>query len=158
MDKSYQVKAKEIIQKLKTYEHDISNIFANSSYISKDIVTYVLQVLRDDNNPEIGKVIVEVAFKQQVTMVTILKVLVKVLYVVKHIKRYRSTDYYQLKQFIDKTIDNIGTTKAMVTKKKYLILLDKIMEEDLAVNLKKDKTEIVEDIKDTINRQYLNFI
>jgi len=155
---NYQTQAQEVFQKHEKYRKDLRGIFMASTTASSDVVKYIMQVLKDDSLPEIGKVAVEVAFDQKASLLVILKFVVKVLYLTKNMKKYKYTVYYALKKSIDEALTNSNDSKAYMAKKKYELLLERLNGEDIDALVKNHKDQAVDSTRETINRQYIKFV
>jgi hypothetical protein len=155
----YLLQAREVFEQYEQYKRDLTYIFDFSECLSKDIVKYVLKVLDQQNNPEIGRVLIEVAFEKHVPMLSLLKTIVKTLYVVGHIGKHKHGNYPALKKNIDETLTKIGGSKAFIAKKKYELLLAAVQkDEPKPKNKEETKAKNVEAVIDTINKQYINFV
>ncbi|MDR1113610.1 MAG: hypothetical protein LBL50_00790 [Candidatus Margulisbacteria bacterium] len=161
MDKSYLHTAATANKQYQKYLEDFGLIFRESFNAGKDIAAYILRDLQSENNPEIGRALIESMFSHHLTTIASLKIIVKILYVTGHIQAYRHNTYHALKKEIDEALKKVSGTKAELVQKKYPQLLEKLNKEKSAVkdrpNLA-DKTAAAGDIVDTINRQYINFV
>lgn len=158
MELAYRLSAEQIQEKLKKYRQDLVQIFQYSKQAVDDAVKYTVQVLHDDNNPEIASLTVQVAFEHIISMEQLLKLIVKILYTVRHITRYRYGDYYALKNYIDTTLDKIATVKAELAKKKYPALLEALEKESEAETETPTHIEAMEQLRDNVNRGYIKFV
>lgn len=158
MELAYRLSAEQIQEKLKKYHQDLVQIFQYSKNKIDDAVKYVVQVLHDDNNPEIARLVIQVAFEHIISMEYLLKLIVKILYTVRHITRYRYGDYYKLKEYIDATLDKLGTVKAELAKKKYPALLEALEKESEEEHDTLTHIEAMEQLRDNVNRGYIKFV
>lgn len=118
----------------------------------------MVQVLHDDNNPEVASLIISIAFEHIISMEHLLKLIVKMLYTVRHIKRYRYGDYYKLKNYIDTTLDKLGTVKSELAKQKYPVLLEALEKEAEEEHETPTHIEAMEQLRDNVNRGYITFV
>lgn len=158
MELAYRLSSKQIQEKLKKYRQDLVQIFQYSKNIQDDAVKYAVQILHDDNNPEIASLVVQVGFEYIIGMEQLLKLIVKLLYTVRHITRYRYGDYYKLKEYIDTTLDKIGTIKAELAKKKYPPLLEALEKDTEEVHDTPTHIEAMEQLRDNVNKGSIKFI
>ena len=158
MEIAYRLQAELIQEKLKKYHTDLVQICQYSKHIEDEIVKYVVSTLHDDSNPEIARIVVEVSFRYIISMDELLKLLVKMLYVVRNITRYRYSDYYALKDYVDKTLDKIGSNKSQLAKQKYPALLAALENETKEPNETPTHIEAMENLRDNVNRGYIKFI
>ena len=158
MELAYRLSAEQIQEKLKKYRQDLVQIFQYSKNIQDDTVKYIVKVLHDDNNPEIACLVIQISFEHIISMEQLLKLIVKMLYTVRHITRYRYGDYYTFKDYIDTTLDKLGTIKAELAKKKYPVLLEALEKEDETVADTPTHIEAMEQLRDNINRGHIKFV
>ena len=161
MENSYLLEADKISKRYDKYRQDIHLIYEFSKNVPKDLVKYVLKVLKEDSNPEVGKVVVDVSFDKRAPILTIIKALVKTLYVVKHMTKYKYGDYFTLKKFIDEALDKQASEKSELTKKKYQILLARMEDEKIEFDPKNSaekKGQYMDALRDNLSRQYIRFV
>jgi len=160
MDKSYIIETQKLNEQYAKYLQDFDLIFRESFNIGKDITAYTLKVLKNDNNPEIGRALIESAFGHSLTTVGLLKIIVKILYVTSHIQTYRYSIYHQLKTNIDEALKKLSGNKAELVQRKYPLLLERLNAEKPAPAKKSldTKPAAVGDLVENINRQYINFV
>ena len=91
-------------------------------------------------------------------MEQLLKLIVKMLYTVRHITRYRYGDYYSLRNYIDTTLDKLATVKAELAKKKYPALLEELEKEAGDDPETPTHIEAMEQLRDNVNRGYIQFV
>lgn len=159
MDKSYLLETQKLNTQYQKYLQDFSLILRESFNTGKDITSYTLKVLRNDNNPEIGRALIESVFAHQLTTIGIMKIIVKILYVVGHIPTYRYGAYHQLKSNIDAAMQKISGNKSELVQRKYPLLLERLNKEKIEPKNKPlpDKPSATNDMIENINRQYINF-
>ncbi|MDR2431973.1 MAG: hypothetical protein LBD99_06975 [Candidatus Margulisbacteria bacterium] len=157
MDKSYLIESNKVNERYQQYLRDFDLIFRESFNTGKDATAYTLRVLKDGNNPEIGRALIESAFAHHLTTVGIMKIIVKILYVTGHIQAYRYGVYHQLKSNIDETLKKTAGNKSELVQRKYPLLLEKLNKENIETKIK-NKTEAAENMIDDLNRQYINFV
>jgi hypothetical protein len=161
MDKSYLGTALTANKQYQKYLQDFGLIFRESFNAGKDITAYILRDLKSENNPEIGRALIESMFSYHLTTIASLKIIVKILYVTAHIQAYRYNTHHALKKEIDEALKKVSGNKAELVQKKYPQLLEKLNKEKSLAKDKKnisDKITTVNSIIDTVNRQYINFI
>jgi hypothetical protein len=160
MDKNYLRTATAAGQQYQKYLEDFGLIFRESFNAGKDITAYILRDLKSQNNPEIGRALIESMFSQHLTTIASLKIIVKILYVAGHIQAYRHNTYHALKKEIDEALKKVSGTKAELVQKKYPLLLEKLNKEKIAAKepALADKAAAAESLVDAVNRQYINFV
>lgn len=158
MELAYRLSSEQIQDKLKKYRRDLVQIFQYSKTPVDAAVKYTVQVLHDDNNPEIASLVVQIAFEHIISMEQLLKLIVKMLYTVRHIKRYRYGDFYILKNYIDTTLDKIATVKAELAKKKYPDLLEALEKDSEEITDTPTHIEAMEQLRDNVNRGHIKFV
>ena len=163
MDKSYLIETTKTAQQYQQYLQDFGSIFRESFNANKDITAYILRALQSDNNPEIARALLEAAFAHNLTTLGLIRIIVKILYVTRHIKDYRYNTYHALKKQIDDTLKTFAGNKSELVQKKYPLVLERLNKENIqprAGQKKKtaDKAAAVSSIVDNINRQYINFV
>ena len=158
MDKSYLIETNKVNEQYQKYLQDFDLIFRESFNTGKDITTYILKVLKNDNNPEIGRALIESAFGHKLTTIGLLKIIVKILYVTGHIKTYRYGVYHQLKNNMDEAMKKITGNKSELVQRKYPLLLERLNKENIEPQKPKNKKAAAVELVDNINRQYINFV
>ena len=158
MDKSYLIETNKVNEQYQKYLRDFDLIFRESFNVGKDTTSYILKVLKNDNNPEIGRALIESAFNHKLTTTGLLKIIVKILYVTSHINTYRYGVYHQLKSHIDEAIKKVPGNKSELVQRKYPLLLERLNKENVKPQKIKDKTTASVELVDNINRQYINFV
>jgi predicted amidophosphoribosyltransferase len=161
MDKNYLLESTAANKQYQKYLQDFGLIFRESFNTGKDIAAYILRDLKMENNPEIGRALIESMFSHQLTTVASLKIIVKILYVTGHIQAYRYNTHHALKKEIDEALKKVSGNKAELVRKKYPRLLEKLNKEKSAAKTQPDiadKTAAAESLVDNINRQYINFV
>lgn len=167
MDSIYSDRLNDVKTKLVHYQNDIDKIIRLSRDISNDIVKYSWEVIQRDNNLEIGRIMVEKAIAGHLTLADLLKIIVKTLCLMKESERYKHGDYFTLKKYVDDALKASETTVAKLTLKKYDLILQSMSDvgefSKLGLNNQKsekipNKKEAIEGIKDSINRNYIQFI
>ncbi|MCK7504589.1 MAG: hypothetical protein MZV70_11215 [Desulfobacterales bacterium] len=167
MDSIYSDKLNEVKNKLVQYQNDIDKIIRLSRDISNDIVKYSWQIIQKDNNLEIGRIVVEKAIVNHLTLAELLKIIVKILCILKDSERYKHGDYFTTKKYIDDALRASDATAAKLALKKYEMILQNMSDagEFSKLGLKNqqseripNKKEAIDDIKDNINRNYIQFI
>lgn len=148
--------------KLEQYQKDIDHLITFSQDVSNDLVKYVLRIIGKDDNLEISRLVLERMIAKHQPLADILKVIIKVLFFLKKEERFKYGDYFTVKSFIDMTLEKSETTVAKLAKKKYELLLNSMFDaEGLAKNNENKinkKSDIVDDLRDTINKQFIKFI
>ena len=156
MQDSYSLQATELNKKLKEQTREIEQIINCSNKISSDLVKYVLRQIRAEENFEICRILIDLILKRKLPLAVILKIVVKMLYLLKTSGRYEHNGFFTAKNIIDDVFDKTNTTTSKLAKKKYQIILNNMLKEGLKNPL--GKQEAIEDIKDSITRGYIKFI
>ncbi|MDR1996769.1 MAG: hypothetical protein LBQ83_00340 [Candidatus Margulisbacteria bacterium] len=161
MDKSYLIETNKLNGQYQKYLQDFDLIFRESLNTGKDSTAYILKVLQKDNNPEIGRALIESAFGHNLTTIGLLKIIVKILYITGHIQTYRYSMHHQLRSNIDEALQKITGNKAELVRRKYPLLLEKLNKENIQPKTGAalpDKAAAAENMIEHINRQYINFV
>lgn len=141
-----------VAKKLEKYERDLLAIFGKSIRLSHDLVEYIVNLLREDNHDhEVGAVLVKILQKRKFTRREIIKIIVKILYVVQSFSEMKYGDYFKLKKSIDENIKND------YVKKKYNLLLKKLCSNQIKRDVNKyyDKYDLEDE---SHLRQNISFI
>lgn len=148
--------------KFTQYQKQIELQIRISRDISNDLVKFVINTIKKDNNLEVIKLVLTQAIANHLTLADILKIIVKVLYLLSEEERHRHGDYYTVKRMVDEVLTATDATVAKLALKKYEQLLQSMKDEELAQtepNKKiTGKTEAADDLRDNFNRQNIRFI
>lgn len=162
MKDGYSIHVEDLNKKLTEYQDEMEKIMNFSKSISSDIVKYTLREIRKDENLEICRIVIEVVLKHKQPLAGVLKIIIKLLYLLKTSPRYEHNGYYVAKKFIDDVLADVNNTTAKLAKKKYELILASILKENVDDQLKnrkfKNKAGASADIKDNITRGYIHFV
>ncbi len=159
MPDGYSLQTAELNKKLKEQAQEIEKLINCSNKVSSDLVKYVLRQIRSEENFEICRILTDHILKRKLPLAVILKIVVKLLFLLKTSSRYEHNGFYTAKNIIDDVLDKANTTTAKLAKKKYQIILNNMLKEGVSLNKSGlSKQEAIEDIKDSIARGYIKFI
>jgi len=152
LSKSYVDQTGQTAEKLADYEHNINEIFQNSINVTRDMISYIVNLLKEDmQDHEVGAVLIRIMQKKKYSRKKMIKMLVKLLFIIHQIDSMKYRDFNKLKKYIDNNLDN------EYVKKNYNILLKKLSSQQI----KKDVDQYYQNADDTAEeylRQNISFI
>jgi hypothetical protein len=147
--------------KFAQYQKNIELLIRTSRDVSNDLVKFVFNTIKKDNNLEVIKLVLSQAIDRHLTLADILKIIVKTLYLLRHEERFRHGDYYTVKAMIDEVLNSAETTVAKLALKKYEKFLEN-MEQSNIVQQKQsevnNKAQAIDELRDNFNRQNIKFV
>lgn len=143
------------------YQKNIELIIRTSRDISNDLVKFVFNTIRKDNNLEVVKLVLNQAIAQHLTLADILKIIIKTLYLLRNEERFRHGDYYTVKAMVDEVLKSAETTVAKLALKKYEKFLENMEENNTAQQKQPEisnKAQVIDELRDNFNRQNIKFV
>lgn len=159
MKDNYVLQTSDLNKKLKEQEKEIERLINCSNKVSSDLVKYALRQIREDDDLGICRILTEHILKRKLPLAVILKIEVKLLFLLKTSSRYEHNGFFTAQKIMDDVFDKVNNTTAKLAKKKYKIILNNMLKEGLTVRKNPlSKQEAIEDLKDSISKGYIKFV